>query len=868
MANQGVFMRNDNSLTPIKRSLQNLSHRHTTTTRYGQIIPMFAEQMYPGEKIRINMTNFIRTIPMLRPQLSRVKVVTRFIAVPNRIMWFGFEEYIKSGVSESNKDLTEPYIANFNAVKINQCNVDFANKKLVSRVPIQLYTSVRSASNKVQAQYEDAVDWSVLGVSPDYIALANGHDLNYAVTPVAFSRAVRIESDKSFPAVSDLYGYQFFPNELGDYLNAPLYVPSLASDVSGRLSAYKFAAYQMAYSYFYRQPNVQDKVDDYYEMQAVYPSQRQPEFPSFFTLLGTDTPEDGSLQFSDFMPPVAADIKYSADGWHGFIQGKNTGSLNVDQLGYAINPAAIGVARTSPDGTDVENCVDNPGFDQDLVSWSNVEKFPLKSGVNLSMQAIKLNDDGVPTFSPSRISLTRIRYANWQSDRFTTANPWPQRGTEAQIPVVGSAALDGFSLGITVKPTANEYLKVYTTADGKPAEDWNPSPDPVLFRVNDVADVGGDTGALPSNSVGDYVPFGGQHPHMIGNAGFQVWPSHPTGRVYVASAYITPESVSGTNDYEAYGTGGFYSQPRLPALGIKSSHVGSVLQATGNGTLMAQGLYVSPSSFRFAMQLQKIKEMSARTDDRYKSFMSMFYGSHVPDERIDRPTFIGGMVQELNVSEIQQNSVSEDSPLGSLAGRGISAKKSNRISFVAREHTVIMALVHIIPDTEYIGGLNREDHKTDPFDWVMPQFAGLSEQPIRNAELSLQPTALDGSTNAKNDEAFGYEPRFNELRAKHSYATGAFRDVMNTTGSREYYKPWLIIRNFGIQGVAKFYNSKFAGFSYVTPTLSSEFLSMRHTVDNSNFAVSDEAVMYPFMLDSYFSVRWTRIVPSRGVPRI
>ena len=111
MARKGVFSRNDDTPETIPRSLQLLSHRHATVAKYMEIYPNFCEVLSPNESIKLNVTNFVRSIPMVTPQLSRVRLVQRFYAVPFRIMWQPWEDWIK-GEDDSQFRYELPYPVN------------------------------------------------------------------------------------------------------------------------------------------------------------------------------------------------------------------------------------------------------------------------------------------------------------------------------------------------------------------------------------------------------------------------------------------------------------------------------------------------------------------------------------------------------------------------------------------------------------------------------------------------------------------------------------------------------------------------------------------------------------------------------------
>lgn len=826
MANIGVFNRNISSPTEINRSLQRLEHRHTFTTKYGQIVPNFSMILMPHESVKINVTNFLRTIPMKVPMMSRVRIVQRFVAVPHRIMFLGFEDYINA-VNDARFVYEEPYIANFNG--IFKWYTTYTEPEGYS-VPVAdgFDRSISSIVSTIQSRTPQAIDFSIVGIIE-----AKGHVIQ-GRNGYGYSRAVFSELDTSKGWVvetlhtgtkeTSLTGYQFFPHELGDYLNAPLWSVGLARDKTTHFSAYKFCAYQLAYSYFYRNENVQDRVDDFYEMAEKYSDQYLPEMPSFYGYL-----KDGKV-----VPPISEVLdKLERD---------------PDFATYTVNKPATWEIHNGSAYTPINLTLQSDKVSVEATSWDRVEHFPLKSGPNLVMQGFSLDPaTGAPILKDSRISLTRMRFANWYTDRFLSANPWPQRGDEARIPVVGTATFD--SLQVTLTPqgsVTSSFSSVGSNVD---------IPSQELQTTLAVMDPGVGT-----------VTFSPIHTKSFS----------AQGTVTDERVSIAPE-ITMPNGYTLDGPGNsIVTSPtsiHVPVDGaVTSTFTGSPSSVSLSSPTAVSGLYVSPSSFRFYMQLQKIKEMSARTDGRYKSFLSVFYGATERDSRLDRPEFIGGSVQDLNVTEVQQNTPGtsiETGVLGSLAGRGTSAKRSTTISFRTDEHCVILGLMHILPDNEYIGGLSREDNIQDAWDYPYPQFASISEQPIRMSELSMQSSKFATADNEKNNEAFGYEPPYNWRRAKHSFVTGAFRDTFNNTGSYLYYKPWIVTRNFGYEpSVIVNSSNGFVGMSLNVPTLSDAFLSTRHNVDYSNFEVTNPELMYPFMCDSYFDVRYVTVLPKRGIPKL
>lgn len=771
MARMGIFNRNDTTPEAVPRSVQDLSRRNTFDTKYMQIVPIFWQQMYPNESIKINVTNFVRSIPMNTPMFSNVRIVTRFVAVPQRIMWSSWEDYIK-GDDEFSTSYEEPYIVNSGIALTDENLLSFGFR----------YTSPR-------------------------------------VSEVSNPRHIPLTSSSYVPDNVSSFVAQFGVHELGDYFDAPLYTALGRSFTANqkplRQSAFKYAAYQMAYSYFYRQPNVQTRVDDYFQMG--YSANREFKPYVAYFVNGTSAPLSQATSTPASMPTLGS-VSYSS--YRSSLQTRDAiyTPISFTPIIYRNGAAAANILPRNIAAT-TDPSVST--YEQDLLrsSWDKVEHFPLKAGANLSMLAMKPNSvTGLPEYVPSNISLTRMRYANWQTDYFTSENPWQQRGEEQQIPVSGTVAvsLNGVTFTLdSLSVTGTGHANVHAV---------DPSTLTDISGGRFLASLSGSDGSSRYSTVDVDTFFQG-----------------------TASAYTAGQYILAINNADV--------ASRLTVNGSSSS-------STGTATA-TPSLYVSPSQMKFALAMQHIKEAQAQIDNRYQSYIRKFFGARARDFRLDRPEFIGGCVQDLNVSEVVQQSAStDDSPIGTLAGRGVSSKTSKSIRYHAEEHTLILGLMHIIPDTEYIHGLDKEDNTQDRFDWMLPQLGHLPEQAVYNYELSVSPFGVDGNPY----EVHGYEPIYNNLRWKKNSAHGAFRDWTNSLGSYAYHKPWLITRDFG-------YDISFGTGTLVSPpisvrcrvpTLSDEFLSGRYGVDNSNFVVTNTDVMYPFMVDSYFKVRMVRTVPTRG----
>lgn len=76
----------------------NLSHDRKLTLDMGKLIPIYVQEVLPGDKFRVKSECMIRMAPMLAPMMHRVNVRTEYFYVPNRLVWDEWEDFIGGGV--------------------------------------------------------------------------------------------------------------------------------------------------------------------------------------------------------------------------------------------------------------------------------------------------------------------------------------------------------------------------------------------------------------------------------------------------------------------------------------------------------------------------------------------------------------------------------------------------------------------------------------------------------------------------------------------------------------------------------------------------------------------------------------------------
>lgn len=76
----------------IQRSQFDLSHGHKTSFYAGYIVPMYIQEIYPGDTFNVNMTGFARLATPLHPIMDNLFMNTFFFFVPLRLLWANFQK--------------------------------------------------------------------------------------------------------------------------------------------------------------------------------------------------------------------------------------------------------------------------------------------------------------------------------------------------------------------------------------------------------------------------------------------------------------------------------------------------------------------------------------------------------------------------------------------------------------------------------------------------------------------------------------------------------------------------------------------------------------------------------------------------------
>lgn len=120
----------------------------------------------------------------------------------------------------------------------------------------------------------------------------------------------------------------------------------------------------------------------------------------------------------------------------------------------------------------------------------------------------------------------------------------------------------------------------------------------------------------------------------------------------------------------------------------------------------------------------------------YRDWLETVYTGGNYMERCETPMFEGGVSQEIVFQEVISNSSSQDEPLGTLAGRGVTTgrQKGGHIRIKVTEPCYIMCICSITPRIDYGQGNTWDTYLETMNDWHKPALDGIGYQDSLNGE--------------------------------------------------------------------------------------------------------------------------------------
>ena len=312
----------------------NLDRRNLFTAKIGQLLPIFCEEVIPGDEIHINMQHFSRSMPVQTAAFTRLKENIQFFFVPYTALWSFYREAMKN-------------------VPVNQAGRSNSMRASSPSDSVELATKLPSFSTK------QIYDW--------FVSCADGFS-DMAINNVGGSHALRISESArllqslgygNFTTLSKLYrDNETKPTKLmldGSQVN----VSSPTTNVGVRVSPFRLLAYHKIANDFYRYAKWEE-----YNASACnvdYVSQSNPHLDSFLS----------SECFESWLDPANTGLSYLFDMEYSRLPlDRFNGGLPKAQFG---DESVVSLSNSSSLTTEI-----------DSGHWSSPSGTPAQSFANVS----------------------------------------------------------------------------------------------------------------------------------------------------------------------------------------------------------------------------------------------------------------------------------------------------------------------------------------------------------------------------------------------------------------------------------------------------------------------------------------------------
>lgn len=267
--------------------------------------------------------------------------------------------------------------------------------------------------------------------------------------------------------------------------------------------------------------------------------------------------------------------------------------------------------------------------------------------------------------------------------------------------------------------------------------------------------------------------------------------------IYIPLGTSAPVSGLAHNDATATGEtltraddGGSVSSPAYYSAGF-------VKTADGYPAVLAdlsEASGISINDLRNFLALQRFQEARAQFGSRYSEYLKYLApGIGNLDSRLQEPEYISGGSSVMSFSEILQTQRTDtgETPLGTMAGHGISAMRTRKARRFIPEHGIVMTLLSVVPKAIYSQEVERKWHRMNKEMYFQKELQFIGEQPVTNREVYGFHSDPTGT--------FGYAPRYDEYRFAPSSISGDFHDTADNWHYARIYGGDVALNNSWLQ---------------------------------------------------------------------
>jgi len=189
---------------------------------------------------------------------------------------------------------------------------------------------------------------------------------------------------------------------------------------------------------------------------------------------------------------------------------------------------------------------------------------------------------------------------------------------------------------------------------------------------------------------------------------------------------------------------------------------------------------------RLSEVLQTFYERIMKVGTRYRDFIKGLYEDDPEPMAVDVPVLFGSKFGRVQIADVMTQTYTDsvaqgDRKTGDYVGQmNLYENGGGNLNYYCREHGLIMCILQVNPNTSYGQGIARFWRREVQTDFPLDIFSGIGDQEILKEEVVYNPVT---AFLAKNNDTFGYIPRFSEMRYMNNIQVGQ----INFTGGKSQH---------------------------------------------------------------------------------
>lgn len=197
---KAAFKFSESQLGNIQRSVFDRSHGIKTTFSEGMLIPIFVDEILPGDTVNLRMKALCRGATFIYPIMDNIYLESFWFFVPSRLLWTNWERFngaqdnTNSSTSFILPTITAPVggIATGDLGDYFGLPIGIANLPVVQSLPFRAYNLIynewfrdESMQNKVVVDVDDGPD-----TYTDYVVLRRGKRKDYFTSALPWTQKI------------------------------------------------------------------------------------------------------------------------------------------------------------------------------------------------------------------------------------------------------------------------------------------------------------------------------------------------------------------------------------------------------------------------------------------------------------------------------------------------------------------------------------------------------------------------------------------------------------------------------------------------------------------------------------------------------